>query len=145
MRACAVCGLDVDHDRAKCSLCASVADIVAMVNRPVLVVDGSYQSGRAGAGLVLAEAFDGGRVLAYTFCVFQAHDATEAEYQAIVRGARWAPGITVWSDCLGAIYRAKVDHHAVKFLPRDMRHHHGLAHRLSVRGRRQAQPLARCA
>lgn len=100
--------------------------------------------GHGGAGLVLATT--GGHILASRSCAFPADKSSDAELQAVVRGARWAPGAVIYTDsestCWTAIAANKnLD---VRFLREDARGPlHALAHQLSVEGRqRQAFRVA---
>lgn len=138
MKRCDVCGFAVEADRQRCTLCRSVADVIAMIDRPMLIVDGSFdEDGRGGAGLVIARGSLTGEVVVHTFAAFNAKTSVEAEYQAIVRGARWAPGLVVYSDCVGAVYRAKVSGHTARIIPHNLRQPgHALAHKLSTQGRK---------
>jgi hypothetical protein len=104
-----------------------------------LIVDGSYLNRRAGAGLVLVAGSLKGTIVAVRTCSFLAHDAYEAEYQAIVRGRRWAPNVWTYSDNLRAIATAKQRLRNVSWLRHECRHpHHDLADRLAGEGRRSA-------
>lgn len=104
-----------------------------------VVVDGSYHEDddRGGAGLVLTQGSPEGKVIAFCASSFQCRNSVSAEYQAIVRGLRWAPGAQCMSDCLSAIQRALASGHAASFLPSDHRTNHSYAHRLSVVGRKR--------
>lgn len=113
-----------------------------------LIVDGAFMTrsgerdvnepGFGGAGLVLVE--DGtDMVVATRACGFAAAHSAEAEFQAIVRGARWIPRVTIFSDSQSHAERARGE------LGRDIRFFkalkkllvpvHDLAHDLSVEGR----------
>lgn len=109
-----------------------------------LIVDGSFvtQSGQrdvnepgyGGAGLVLLDA--GGVVIAQQSCGFAAQHSADAEFQAIVRGARWMPLVTVYTDSQSHIERVRGEFgRDVRFLPIRRYPGYELAHDLSVNGR----------
>lgn len=126
-----------------CAHCRKVTELVARATRRLLlIVDGSYAAGRGGAGLVLVADHAGGMAVAECSCLFSCRGPDEAEFQAIVRGRRWAPGVPVLSDARGAIQRA---HRAgmleVRYIERgDRAPNHNRAHNLSVEGRIEAVP-----
>ncbi len=94
--------------------------------------------GHGGAGLVLATAT--GQILASRACAFPAANSSDTEFQAVIRGARWAPGAVIYTDSestCGAASLARRDL-VVQFLPdRDRGDAHALAHQLSVEGRQR--------
>ena len=109
-----------------------------------LIVDGSFvtQSGQrdvsepgyGGAGLVLLDA--GGLVLAQQSCGFAAQHSADAEFQAIVRGARWMPLVSIYTDSQSHAARARGElSRDVQFLPIRRYPCYQLAHDLSVQGR----------
>ena len=51
--------------------------------------------GHGGAGLVLVR---GGEILASQACGFRASSSSDAECHAIIRGARWVPGVAIYTD-----------------------------------------------
>jgi len=92
--------------------------------------------GHGGAGLVLVGA--AGTVLAARSCAFPATSSSDAEFQAVVRGARWAPGAVIHTDSESTCWATISSNRNldVRFLPeRDRGDAHALAHRLSVEGR----------
>ncbi len=130
--ACEICGA---HGSFTCLDCAIVQLIVQEAPRGslVLVVDGAFhkRTGQAGVGLVLARE-DDESVLAHAAIELTTRNSTVAEYQAIRRGLLWAPVDTCWSDCAGAIRRARRDGLPARWIPDDLRDPlHNLAHRLS--------------
>lgn len=146
MKSCRVCGASSWQD--KCEACGEVAQLV-LNSEPgslVLVVDGSVDTEnavgkkniyRAGAGLVLARAEDEA-VIAVCAAEFDARHNNEAEFQAIVRGLRWAPSLVAWSDSLGAIRKAESNKLPAAWIPVDLRDPlHNLAHRLANCARKQ--------
>jgi len=149
-RGCAVCG---DPGGKRCDGCRAVEVVLAGEWEPLLVlyVDGSFVTlsgdradggpGHAGAGLVLTR--ESGEVLASRSCAFFAESSSDAELQAVIRGARWARGVVIYTDsestCDAAMGSNKdLD---VRFLDHaNRRSAYALAHQLSVEGRtRQAQ------
>ena len=99
-------------------------------------MDGSHTPGtsQAGAGLVLAREVDEA-VIAACSASFSASDTNDAEYQAILRGIKWAPLAYAWSDNDVALVQAGS---LGRFIPQDMRDPlHYLAHRLANIGRLQ--------
>lgn len=112
----------------------------------VVVVDGSHGDGDyCGAGLVLVKGGPLGEVVDSTYCVFRCSCSGEAERQAIIRGAAWAPGVVVYSDNKSVSTSSQTMNRAVRYL----RHRpgwgrgkaHQLAHRLSVKGRLHASRI----
>lgn len=106
----------------------------------LLIVDGSVDTSntvgkktayRAGAGLVLARAEDE-VVIAVCAAEFEARHNNEAEFQAVVRGLRWAPGLVAWTDSTAAVGNALRQNLPAAWIPDDLRDPlHGLAHRLA--------------
>lgn len=144
-RGCRVCGIP----NAKwCAECRVVVDVLSLHWSPALslIVDGGFMSvseersdagvGYGGAGLVLVDAV--GAVIASRSCGFMAEGSSDAELHAVIRGARWTPGVTIYTDSestCGTVVRrgGQLD---VRFLhPHERTHAHELAHRLSVEGR----------
>jgi ribonuclease HI len=109
----------------------------------VLVVDGSFvlsdNSGTGGAGLVLVDTARD-REAASVQCRFQCTNSTEAEAIAILRGSHWVPGVKIFTDCLAAIRLVRDRGHVldVVYIGGLYRRHQATAHRLSVRGRKEA-------
>lgn len=135
---CCVCGIE---GTTYCDDCQAVSALVNQYEpgELLLVVDGGYQgySGRksaCGAGLVLATAHDEA-VIATCVAAFSGKNSVEAEYQAIVRGLKWAPVHAVWSDCAAAIHRAVMNGLPAYFIEKELRDPlHHLAHRLAEIG-----------
>ena len=135
---CVACNLPY-QTQSRCTSCCQVLEIVldAEPGSLLLVVDGSVNSTerknikQAGAGLVLADA-ETEAVIAYCTPSFQAHNACEAEYQAIVRGLRWAPVEVAWSDCKEAIEMALSSSHPASWISFELREPlHNFAHKLA--------------
>jgi len=117
----------------------------------VLYVDGSFVTlsgdradggpGHGGAGLVLAR--ETGEILATRSCAFFAVSSSDAEFQAVIRGARWVRNVVIYTDSESTCKIATASNQDldVRFLElSDRRSAHALAHQLSVEGRiRQAQ------
>lgn len=149
-RGCRVCGIRGES----CAGCGVGAQIVAQHGAAglVLIVDGSFvphekgarrSSGWGGAGLVLTRGGIHGKVLADRACGFLAQSSTDAERHAIIRGARWAPGVEIYTDCRELpIALAEIPTLRVQYLPPGRRSAvHARAHLLSVEGRcRDAPP-----
>lgn len=148
-RGCAVCG---DPSAKLCADCRAIEAVLAAEWPPILslFVDGGFvtqsgerdaeEPGHGGAGLVLATSV--GKILAARACAFPADSSSDAEFQAVIRGARWAPGAVIYTDsestCWAAISsNGNLD---VRFLRDHERGPlHAMAHQLSVEGRlRQA-------
>lgn len=142
---CVVCGIESNTER--CRDCHEVWHFVSQLTVPerddyVLVVDGSYSSHtsgkgskRSGAGLVLAREYDE-VVIAACSASFVASNSNQAEYEAIVRGFKWAPLNVVWSDSKEMIKYAIKMGYPVELIKQDMRDPlHNLAHRLANVGR----------
>jgi hypothetical protein len=97
--------------------------------------------GHGGAGLVLATIIVGpiaGEVLATRSCAFVADNSSEAELQAVIRGARWVPGVPIYTDSESTCWAAISSNRDldVRFLSEnDRRPAHAKAHELSVEGR----------
>jgi hypothetical protein len=144
-KGCRVCGIP----GAKwCAECRSIVDVLPLHWLPALslIVDGGFVSlsrersesgvGYGGAGLVLVGA--DGAVIASRSCGFMAEGSSDAELHAVIRGARWVPGVTIYTDsestCSTVVRRG--GQFDVRFLHRHERTHaHELADRLSVEGR----------
>ena len=149
-RGCAVCG---EPGSKLCDGCRAVEGVLVAEWEPLLVlyVDGSFVTfsgdradggpGHAGAGLVLTR--ETGEVLATRSCAFFAESSSDAEHQAVIRGARWARGVVIYTDSESTCEIAMASNNEldVRFLElSDRRSAHALAHQLSVEGRmRQVQ------
>ena len=98
-RGCPVCGLR----GAQCTECDLGKRLVSLhgTGKLTLVADGSFvdssqdSGGHGGAGLVLIQ---GDEILASRACGFQAVNSSDAEFQAVIRAARWAPGVPIYTD-----------------------------------------------
>lgn len=152
MMNCRICG-ERSSSRT-CDGCGQVAVLVEHILEPMFViVDGSYLNDHGGAGLVLVVGSLVGDVAASCACRFHACSSAEAEFQAIVRGRRWAPGVPVYSDCESAIrgtgnpanererrrmiVRGTSTSGVHFILEQHRKPNHQLAHRLSRVGRRE--------
>lgn len=151
-RGCFVCGLR----GAQCTECGLGSKLVALhgLTDLALVVDGSFVdplqtspqdgSGHGGAGLVLLR---GKEVLASRACGFSATSLSDAELHAAIRGARWAPGVPIYTDArelpakMTLVNSTLVVHYLV---PERRGVAHALAHRLSIEGRCRVAPLTPC-
>jgi hypothetical protein len=162
-RGCPVCGLR----GSQCTECALGAKLVALhgVTDLALVVDGSFvasmqvdgssmihpqvdgssmihpqDSGHGGAGLVLLR---GKEVLASRACGFSATSSSDAELHAVIRAARWAPGVPIYTDArelpakMTLVNPALVVHYLA---PGRRGVAYALAHRLSIEGRCRVAP-----
>ncbi len=146
-RGCRVCGIR----GAQCTECGLAAQIVAIHGYAnlSLVVDGSFVEsrrddlsglGHGGAGLVLVR---GETILASRACGFRASSSSDAEFHAVIRAARWASGVAIYTDARDLpIKMARVNPDlAVHYLdPRHRTEAYVLAHRLSVEGRCRDAP-----
>lgn len=151
-RGCRVCGLRGQH-------CAECAEGIRLVKEHAeqelcLVVDGSFvpkasdredrANGHGGAGLVLVRGpVTTGEVLAARACGFDAVDSSDAEFQAVIRGARWAPGVPIYTDV--NTFPGKFAEINPRLVVLHLMSHercpaHHLAHRLSVEGRCRQAP-----
>lgn len=111
------------------------AELTAALGVDVSVDEGP---GHGGAGLVLVGA--AGAVLASQSCAFPAASSSDAEFQAVIRGARWAPGAVIYTDSESTCWATTSSNRDldVRFLPEhDRGDAHALAHRLSVEGRQR--------
>lgn len=97
-RGCRVCG--IRGIEGGCQECGQGRSLVLAhgADRLSLVVDGSFKDGYGGAGLVLLLGDIYGQVVAERACGFAAENASDAEFQAIIRGARWVPDVVIWTD-----------------------------------------------
>jgi hypothetical protein len=167
-RGCPVCGLR----GSQCTECGLGAKLVALhgLTDMALVVDGSFMSplqvdgplvgppqdsnghggtglaspqdssGHGGAGLVLLR---GKEVLASRACGFSATSSSDAELHAVIRAARWAPGVPIYTDVrelpakMALINPALVVHYLA---PGRRGVAYALAHRLSIEGRCRVAP-----
>jgi hypothetical protein len=144
-RGCRVCGVQ----RVHCTECDLGARIVAVHGyaRLSLVVDGSYVAsprgetlGHGGAGLVIVS---GDEILASRACGFRAESSSDAEYHAVIRAARWAPGVAIYTDAVDLpdkMIRVNPSLDVYYLDPNDRRGAYALAHRLSVEGRCREAP-----
>lgn len=142
---CRVCG---EPDTSHCSSCKLVSELVTFYEPGslLLIVDGSIDTQNsvgkkrayaAGAGLVLARAVDE-VVIAVCAAEFDAKNNNEAEFQAIVRGLRWAPGLVAWSDSTCAVAKAVSNKLNAQFIPDELRDPlHHLSHRLANAARQR--------
>jgi len=149
-RGCRVCGIrDVE-----CTECGLGKQLVAAHGyaRLSLVVDGSFVEstrndgidlGHGGAGLVLV---CNNEILASRACGFRTASSSDAELQAVIRGARWTPGVAIYTDAIDLppkITRINPDL-SVHYLRPGQRGDrigvYSLAHRLSVVGRSREAP-----
>jgi hypothetical protein len=165
-RGCRVCGLRNQH----CVECGDGRRIVAAQGcaNLCLVVDGSFVPvmhhrgqhlpghggprfgvlGYGGAGLVLVLVYGpvrSGEILASRACGFDAIDSADAEFQAVVRGARWAPGVAIYTDARDLPAKMlrtnpRLDVHYLDPNARADAYAYALAHRLSVEGRCRQAP-----
>ena len=143
-RGCPVCGLR----GAQCTECGLGKQLVALHGPGdlTLVVDGSFVTssqdsvGHGGAGLVLIQ---GDEVQASRACGFRAVSSSDAEFQAVIRAARWVPGVPIYTDAreLPAKMTGVNSHLVVHYLPSGRRGAgYALAHRLSIEGRCRLAP-----
>jgi hypothetical protein len=150
-RGCRICGVRGE----RCTQCDVGAQLVALHGYAnlELIVDGSFvphdhgvrrSSGWGGAGLVLVRGGIHGEILAGQACGFLAASSTDAERHAIIRGARWAPGVVIHTDLRDLPSTLGIPTLNVQWLPEVQRSTaYDLAHRLSVEGRcRDAPPEA---
>jgi ribonuclease HI len=146
---CVVCGI-TSHGKERCQDCREVHHFVTQLTLSqradyVLVVDGSFTShpvGKghrsAGAGLVLAREYDE-VVVACCAASFSTTSSNCAELEAILRGLKWAPGVTVWSDSKPIVKQCKMRKWPVFEIKKELRDPlHHLAHKLANIGRLQA-------
>jgi hypothetical protein len=143
-RGCRVCGVR----GAQCTECKLGAQIVAIYGYAFLsvIVDGSFVEsshddlGHGGAGLVLV---CGDEILASRTCGFRASSSSDAEFHAVIRASRWAPGVAIYTDARDLpvkMVRVNPDL-AVHYLdPNKRADAYALAHRLSVEGRCREAP-----
>lgn len=158
---CKVCGLR--GVEGGCQACDLGNELVRCfgADQLALCVDGSYKDGYGGAGLVLVlgdPLHPGSEIVASRECGFAAESGTDAEFQAVIRGARWAPGVAIWTDERAIPYQVmrsarQLD---VRYLSPDARTRqrslkdgggfgvpaHRIAHTLSVQGRCREDPAA---
>ena len=144
-RGCRVCGVR----GVQCTECDRGEEIVAIYGYASLslVVDGSFVEssdgealGHGGAGLVLVR---GDEILASRACGFRAEHSSDAEYHAVIRAARWAPGVAIYTDARDLPTKfAKVNPDlTIHYLdPNKRKDAYVLAHRLSVEGRCRDAP-----
>lgn len=149
-RGCRICGMR-DVECTECNLGRQLVAVHGYASLS-LVVDGSFVEsqrndeiglGHGGAGLVLIY---GKEIVASRACGFRTANSSDAELQAVIRGGRWAPGVTVYTDAIDLpikMIRINPDL-AVHYLdPKSRRAHadaYVLAHRLSVEGRCREAP-----
>lgn len=102
-----------------------------------MFVDGSALTSRGGAGFVLVRDGVHGEEVTRGLASFRCRGSVDAEYQAIVRASRWAPGVMCLSDCTSAIELAYQQGIPVRYVAkRERTHHYTIAHRLSSIGRK---------
>jgi len=150
-RGCRVCGARGAH----CSECGVAAEIITVHGLAglALVVDGSFveakdgEPGHGGAGLVLVRGglVHGGEILVSRACGFRASSSSDAEYHAVIRAARWAPGVPIYTvarELPTRMDRVNPDLVVLYLEPgaRTRTEVYALAHRLSVEGRCRAAP-----
>lgn len=98
--------------------------------------------GHGGAGLVLVSN-DRAEILASRACGFRASSSSDAEFHAVIRAGRWAPGVAIYTDARDLpVKMARVNPHLVVYYlnPNDRKDAYALAHRLSVEGRCREAP-----
>lgn len=147
-RGCRVCGVR----GVQCTACGEGAQVVAAHGHEqlVVVVDGSFVEaaadapdndlGHGGAGLVLVH---GETIVASRACGFRAESSSDAEYHAVIRAGRWAPGVAIYTDAkeLPAKFARVNPALVVRYLdPNHRSEAYVLAHRLSVEGRCRDAP-----
>ena len=144
-RGCRVCGVR----GVQCIDCDLAKQLVAIHGYPrlSLVVDGSFVEskhddlGHGGAGLVLV--LDTGEILASRACGFRASSSSDAEFHAVIRAGRWAPGVAIYTDARdlpAKMTRSSPDLSVHYLAPNDRAQAYELAHRLSVEGRCREAP-----
>lgn len=143
-RGCRVCGIRGEQ----CTACNDGEQLVAIHGYAnlVLVVDGSFVDsehddlGHGGAGLVLVHDDE---ILASRACGFRASSSSDAEFHAVIRAARWARGVAIYTDARdlpSKMARVNPDI-TVRYLePNKRSAAYVLAHRLSVEGRCRDAP-----
>jgi len=145
-RGCRVCGIR----GAACTECGFGEELVAIHGyaQLSLVVDGSFVEskhddlGHGGAGLVLVRSVTD-EVLASRACGFRASSSSDAEFHAVIRASRWAPGVVIYTDAKdlpAKIIRSSPDIAVHYLVPSDRAEAYALAHRLSVEGRCREAP-----
>jgi hypothetical protein len=138
-RGCRVCGVRGIHC-TECDLAAQIVAIHGYANL-ALVVDGSFvEPEYGGAGLVLIQ---GSEIVASRACGFCAESSSDAEYHAVIRAARWAPGVAIYTDArdLPAKFARVNPNLIIHYLdPNKRTAAYVLAHRLSVEGRCRDAP-----
>lgn len=143
---CQVCGRCC-HD-LRCGDCSAVAELCRLSDQPLyLIVDGSFSQrmggagGMGGAGMVLVKGNTRGHWVALCACWFSCKTSLDAEVEAVMRGALWAPGVPVYSDSTGAIDVTGRTHPSltVRWIQdKERGTNHYRAHLLSVQGRQGA-------
>lgn len=145
-RGCRVCGVR----GAQCTECDIGKQIVAIHGyaRLALVVDGSFVEskhddlGHGGAGLVLV-LVDTGEIISSRASGFRASSSSDAEFHAVIRAGRWAPGVAIYTDAKdlpAKMLRSSPDLSVIYLAPNDRGEAYDLAHRLSVEGRCREAP-----
>lgn len=145
-RGCRVCGVRGEQ----CTECGLGEQLVAIHGYSALslVVDGSFVEsrhddlGHGGAGLVLVSNART-EILASRACGFRASSSSDAEFHAVIRAGRWAPGVAIYTDARDLpVKMAKVNPDLVVYYlnPNDRKDAYALAHRLSVEGRCREAP-----
>lgn len=133
-----------------CDACAIIREYVRAHSRGsfMVIVDGSYRDRRGGAGFVLTMKEAPDIIIATSSAGFASQSSSDAEYQAAVRGLRWAAGdvadVICYSDCITAVARAQTDGHRVKYLAKEHRTRcHSRAHQLANQSRKERTPPSR--
>lgn len=145
-RGCPVCGIR----GVQCTECDLGKKLVALHGRDrlTLVVDGSFVEasdegiGHGGAGLVLVRT-GVNEIVASRACGFRAESSSDAELHAVIRAARWAPGVTIYTDCRDlpiAVQRFNPRLSVHYLVSNDRAAAYAMAHALSVEGRCREAP-----
>lgn len=151
-----MCGVRFVKDRSlpeaamhTCPQCAPYPILADFADRYCLIVDGSFlqlsgrrdvnELGHGGAGLVLVGPDD--RLMGGKACGFDATSSSDAELQAMKRGARWAPHVCILTDDQGQSSRRVGEmRREIRWLPgRQRSKYFEMAHELSVQGRIRAE------
>jgi len=158
---CKVCGVSYYRDptprkfagqlRHVCEDCQPYPIVDRYLDDYRIVVDGSFvtlsgrrdvnEIGHGGAGIVLTFKGD---VVASRSCEFEASNSSDAEFQAVVRGARWIPRVVILTDSQAIVDKRLIE----TFNPRrelywvrrrDRGPEWNIAHQLSQEGRYRAE------
>lgn len=156
-KGCWVCGLRFERDhtlptaqRNTCPECFRERALIDYCPTRIdetyfLIVDGSFitfsgernisEPGYGGAGLVLVNA--NGNIVIAKSCGFEAEHSADAEFEAIRRGGRWMPIVSIFTDSQSHAARMRGEmSRDVRYLSKKQRReHYELAHELSVAGR----------